>query len=127
MLALHQLYIASNMTCGLHTQVHSAHYNQFMPALRRAAWPLTTCWAVWHPTPYLGDVQGHVQGADDATVAIRQAVLDVVERGVHQHPVVVPGRRLDADGFVHLAQKKQSSGHQPRCTTKLTAALERDT
>lgn len=46
------------------------------------------------PGPHLDDVHGHVQGADDAGVAIGQAVLDVVERRVHQHSVVVPRRRL---------------------------------
>lgn len=43
---------------------------------------------------YLGDVHRHVQGADDSGVAVGQAILDVVQRRVHQHPVVVPSRRL---------------------------------
>mmetsp|Transcript_30277 Transcript_30277/g.77203 ORF Transcript_30277/g.77203 Transcript_30277/m.77203 type:complete len:1034 (-) Transcript_30277:1092-4193(-) len=54
-----------------------------------------------HAARHLGDVQRHVQRADDAAVAVGQAVLDVVERGVHQHAVVVPRGALDADGLVH--------------------------
>lgn len=41
-----------------------------------------------------GDVDGHVQSADDAVVAVRQAVLDVVQGGVDQYAVVVPGSAL---------------------------------
>mmetsp|Transcript_4474 Transcript_4474/g.12177 ORF Transcript_4474/g.12177 Transcript_4474/m.12177 type:complete len:264 (-) Transcript_4474:1378-2169(-) len=48
-----------------------------------------------------GDVQRHLQGADDAAVSVGQAVLDVVQGGVDEHAVVIPGGALDADGFVH--------------------------
>lgn len=48
------------------------------------------------------DVQRHLQRADDAAVAVGQAVLDVVQRGVDEHAVGVPRRALDADGLVHL-------------------------
>ena len=51
----------------------------------------------------LGDVDGDVQGADDAAVAVGQAVLDVVERGVDEHAAVVPGRALHPDGLMHCS------------------------
>lgn len=47
------------------------------------------------------DVHGGVEGADDAGVAVRQAVLDVVEGGVEQHAGFVPGCTLDSDCLVH--------------------------
>ena len=59
--------------------------------------------AVQHVAENLGEVDGHVQRADDPGVAVGQRVLDVVERGVDEHPGVVPGAALDADGLVHGA------------------------
>lgn len=40
---------------------------------------------------YPGDVDWHIQGADDARVPVGQAVLDVVEGGVNENTSVVPG------------------------------------
>ena len=42
----------------------------------------------------LGDVDGDVERANDAAVAVGQAVLDVVEGRVDQHAVVIPGGAL---------------------------------
>ena len=60
--------------------------------------------AVDHVAKHLGDVHGHVEGADDARVSVGEAVLDVVEGGVDEDAVVVPGRRLDPDGLVDRAR-----------------------
>ena len=51
------------------------------PASRHAATPPCTTTTA----RYLCEVHGHVQCADDAVVSVGQAVLDVVEGGVHQH------------------------------------------
>ena len=45
--------------------------------------------AVQNVAENLGEVDGHVQRADDPGVAVGQRVLDVVERGVDEHPGVV--------------------------------------
>ena len=53
----------------------------------------TTRWALeWASVP--GEVDGEVQGADDAVVPVGDGVLDVVGGGVHKHTAVVPGPRL---------------------------------
>mmetsp|Transcript_11421 Transcript_11421/g.47886 ORF Transcript_11421/g.47886 Transcript_11421/m.47886 type:complete len:872 (-) Transcript_11421:1298-3913(-) len=59
--------------------------------------------AVQNVAENLGEVDGHVQRADDPGVAVGQRVLDVVERGVDEHPGVVPGAALNPDGLVHGA------------------------
>ncbi len=50
---------------------------------------------------HLGDVHGDIQGADDPAVAVRQAVLDVVERGVDEDPAVVPSCGLHPNRLVN--------------------------
>ena len=40
----------------------------------------------------LGDVDGHIERADDTRVAIWQAILYVIQRRVYQHAAVIPGR-----------------------------------
>ena len=53
----------------------------------------------------LGDVDWDFQGANDAGVAVGQAVLDVVQRGVDQHAAVVPCRALHPDCLMHCTQR----------------------
>ena len=50
---------------------------------------------------HLGDVDGNIQGLDDAGVSIWQAVLDVVQGCVDEHAAVIPGCALHPDGLVH--------------------------
>lgn len=45
----------------------------------------------------LGNVKRLVECAYNAVVALRQGVLDVVERGVDKNASVVPATALDAD------------------------------
>lgn len=52
----------------------------------------------------LGDVDRDVQGADNAAVAIGQAILDMVKGGVDEDAVVVPRSALHPDGLVHCNQ-----------------------
>ena len=40
--------------------------------------------------PHLGEVDGEVECADDAVVAVGDGVLDVVGRRVHEHAALVP-------------------------------------
>jgi len=49
-------------------------------------------------------VDRHVEGADDAVVAVGEQVLDVVERAEDEDVVAVPRAALDADGLVRHAQ-----------------------
>jgi hypothetical protein len=49
------------------------------------------------------EVDGLVERLDDAGVARRQGVLDVVERRVNEDARVVPGGRLDADRLMDQA------------------------
>ena len=54
-----------------------------------------------------GEVDGQVEGADDAVVAVGEGVLDVVAGGVDQHAAVVPGAGLYPGVLVHRAQHLQ--------------------
>ena len=66
----------------------------------------------------LGNVDGDVQGADDARVAIGQAVLDVVQRCIDQYSAVVPGRALHPDGLVHCRRQGTMSVTSRYITTQ---------
>mmetsp|Transcript_29522 Transcript_29522/g.56731 ORF Transcript_29522/g.56731 Transcript_29522/m.56731 type:complete len:303 (-) Transcript_29522:1577-2485(-) len=69
-----------------------------------------TVQAVHRVPVHLGDVHRHVQRADDAAVAVGEAVLDVVECGVDEYtavPSTVPCTRLDADRFMYRARVLQ--------------------
>mmetsp|Transcript_99939 Transcript_99939/g.312257 ORF Transcript_99939/g.312257 Transcript_99939/m.312257 type:complete len:958 (+) Transcript_99939:467-3340(+) len=59
------------------------------------------------------DVDGALQGVDDAVVAVWQAVLHVAQRGVDEDAVLVPGAALHADVLVEgVAVLQVLSGHQ---------------
>lgn len=55
----------------------------------------------------LGDVHRDIKSANDPGVPIRQAVLDVVQRGVDEHALIIPGSRLDADRLMHRGSVAQ--------------------
>ena len=54
-----------------------------------------------------GEVDGQVEGADDAVVTVGEGVLDVVAGGVDQHAAIVPGAGLYPGVLVHRAQHLQ--------------------
>lgn len=57
-------------------------------------------------------VHGLLQSLDDAAVALRQSVLDVIQGRVHKDAAVVPGTRLDADGLMDQSTLGKSLGGQ---------------
>jgi hypothetical protein len=50
-----------------------------------------------------GQINGLIQGANNAIVTLRQGILDVVQCAVKQHAGIIPSGTLDANGFVDLA------------------------
>mmetsp|Transcript_85968 Transcript_85968/g.171668 ORF Transcript_85968/g.171668 Transcript_85968/m.171668 type:complete len:212 (+) Transcript_85968:2345-2980(+) len=57
-----------------------------------------------------GQVEGRLEGADDAMVAVCEAVLEMVERGEVEDVIAVPSARLDADGVVDAAELLELAG-----------------
>mmetsp|Transcript_33211 Transcript_33211/g.93099 ORF Transcript_33211/g.93099 Transcript_33211/m.93099 type:complete len:393 (+) Transcript_33211:382-1560(+) len=73
-----------------------------------------------------GEVDGHVQRADDTAVTIRQAVLDVVQRSVVQNAVLVPRGALDLHRLVHAAELLEAAvdhHHRVACHHRRHAVL----
>mmetsp|Transcript_5041 Transcript_5041/g.12587 ORF Transcript_5041/g.12587 Transcript_5041/m.12587 type:complete len:272 (+) Transcript_5041:190-1005(+) len=63
--------------------------------------------AVHTAVAHAGDVDGRIQRENGAVVAVGQQELDVVERRVDEHPVLVPGAALHAATLVYHAQLVQ--------------------
>ncbi len=54
-----------------------------------------------------GKIDGLLERLDDAVVALRERILDVVERAVEQDTTLVPSSTLDADRFVDEVARRE--------------------
>lgn len=56
------------------------------------------------PTLNLGNIDGQIQGTNDAMVSIDNSILDVVASRVDEHPTLIPGARFHSGVLVNTRQ-----------------------